>query len=392
MNRETTVDSMSAATHDTMPFHGYRSAAIYFWSGTGNSYRAATWIAEDLANDGAEASVIPLAQADPGEEIGNGPENLAGLAFPAHGFTAPWRVIRFGLRLPSRKGTHALIVVTRAGIKVGPVCLPGMEGTAGYLLALILALKGYSVRGVTGLDMPSSWLALHWGLSTKNARVIIDRARKKLSRFTGQILAHGRCFWSFIDLALGLVFLPVSVLYILVGRFTLAKLFFANSQCTGCGLCAERCPEGAIHMLGKHRKMPYWTFSCESCMRCMAFCPERAVEASHSFCVVLYYVTGIPVSLYILHGLAGRFPWITALDNRVARFVVFDYPYILVSIFLLYAVLNAAVRIPLINKFFTYTTLTHIYRRYNEPETRAGDLMKKHVHSRGIKEYGESQS
>jgi hypothetical protein len=32
------------------------------------------------------------------------------------------------------------------------------------------------------------------------------------------------------------------------------------------------------------------------------------------------------------------------------------------------------IRIPPINRLFTYTTLTHYYRRYREPETRLKDL------------------
>jgi hypothetical protein len=34
-------------------------------------------------------------------------------------------------------------------------------------------------------------------------------------------------------------------------------------------------------------------------------------------------------------------------------------------------------RVPFINNIFTYTTFTHISRRYHEPETKASDLLDK---------------
>lgn len=351
------------------------SGTLYFWSGTGNSYRAAIWMKDEIRNEYADTRVVPVGQADPEKEIGHGAGHLMGIVFPTHGFTAPWPVIRFVLGLPRRNGTNAVIVVTRAGTKVGPVCFPGMEGTAGYLIALFCMLKGYSVQGVTGLDMPSNWIAFHWGISEKNSRIIIDRARISLSRFIRRIIEVKRCFRGFICLFLGLLLLPVSAGYLILGRFYLAKLFFADNRCTGCGLCSLNCPSGAIQMRGGEKLRPYWTFSCESCMRCMAYCPERAIEAGHSFAVILWYVTVIPVSVYIMSALRENFPWISIADNPVTRFLI-DYMYIILSIYVLYLLFSLVLQIPFINTLFTYTTLTRFYRRYHEPDTNTVDLKR----------------
>ena len=47
----------------------------------------------------------------------------------------------------------------------------------------------------------------------------------------------------------------------------------ANSACTGCGICAERCPAQAID----HADPRVVNQSqCISCMRCVAVCPHDA--------------------------------------------------------------------------------------------------------------------
>ena len=62
------------------------------------------------------------------------------------------------------------------------------------------------------------------------------------------------------------------------------KPFYATDKCTGCGLCADRCPLKKIHMMpqrtsGKVSSYPKWTGrSCAHCMSCIQNCPARAIE------------------------------------------------------------------------------------------------------------------
>lgn len=120
-------------------------------------------------------------------ELGDEAKNLVGVVFPTHGFTAPWQVIRYVLHLPHGNGKHAFVVATRAGSIIASIPFPGLEGTAGYLIALILLLKGYIVRGIMGLDMPSNWMSLHWGINLENSRFIIGRAKVKTDSFMKRI-------------------------------------------------------------------------------------------------------------------------------------------------------------------------------------------------------------
>ena len=350
---------------------GYKEAAFYFLSGTGNSHRVAAWLNEAAIEEGISPVIQSIDRKYRAEKpFGN--QGLIGLVFPTHGFTAPWPMVRFALTLPRTKGTHAVILPTRAGTKIGPLFFPGLQGTAGYLLAFILALKGYAVRGVLGVDMPSNWTTLHWGLSNSNSRAIISRANKKVFGFFKTIVSGQRFFGfgGFIELLLGLLLLPVSLGYLMYGRIQLAKLFFASDRCNSCGVCAKNCPAGALKMLGEK---PYWTYKCESCMRCMNFCPTKAVEASHPLIAVFVYVTGVPAADYLLNKLGHAIPFWTALNNGVTAFVL-QYIYFIASVCFVYLLFSLLNRIKILSRIFGMFTLTHYYRRYHEPDTKVTDL------------------
>jgi ferredoxin len=352
---------------------GYDEAGVCFYSGTGNSYRVAAWISAAVAAAGTAVTLRSIGTARVSDEVGAGDTALLGLVMPTHGFTVPWAVLRFALRLPRRAGTHAIVVATRAGGRIGRVFTPGIEGTSTALTAAILALKGYRVRGVTGIDMPSNWIALHPGLSPGTAAEIAARARRKVSAFVGAILSGRRRLTGWIALLIGLCFVPVSLAYLLIGRLFLAKLFFATDHCTGCGLCARHCPNGAIRMKGpENRRRPYWTFRCESCMRCMAYCPTRAVEASHLLAVGAYALAALIPATAVLGWLIVRVPQLGFLGQVPAWVTESIWPVGIVG--LVYPLLHLLLRTRWLNRLFAVTTPTHYYRRYHEPNTSLKDL------------------
>ena len=351
----------------------YRQAAFYFYTGTGNSYRVATWLAGAVEATGAEVTVHSVESARPADKVGQGESALVGLVTPTHGFTAPWAMLSFALRLPRREGTHAVVIATRAGSRIGSTYTPGFEGTATLLPALILLLKGYRVRGLAGIDMPSNWLAVHPGLGPETVAGIAARAEAKSARFVAAILAGQRQLGSWLVYLFGLLILPISLAYLLIGRFYLGKLLYASERCTGCGLCAEHCPNNAIVLRGNddHRR-PYWTFHCESCMRCMGFCPNRAVEASYVLGVGAYLLAGLLPTMAVLGWLAVRAPVLTFL-HWIPGWLL-DSASALLAVGLLYPILHLLLRNKRINRLLTRLTPTHYYRRYQAPDTTLKDL------------------
>jgi len=353
----------------------YQSAIIYFMSGTGNTFRAATWVGEELEDQRIETRIIPFDKANPTRELIPGGNTLLGLFLPTHGFTAPWVMIRFALGLPAGEGAHAFISATRGGTKIGNMYMPGFEGTAAYLLALILKLKGYKIRGVVGVDMPLNWTALVPGYSGETAVSMNARQKPKVTDFARAILSGQKRFgvWTFVSLLLGLLILPFSLGYLLIARYILSKLFFATSACNSCGICASNCPAQAIQMRGKDRPLPYWTFKCESCMRCMNYCPQQAIEASHLLAIGYYYIASIPVGFFVMKWLLGQLPFLHRIGNGIISSLL-QYGYMLMAFVFTYYVFHHLIRIKFFNKLFTYGTLTHYYRRYRQPDVTLKDL------------------
>ena len=353
----------------------YENANIYYLSGTGNTYRVATWVGEELEDKKIKVCISAFEKANPTAEIIPGEKTLLGLFMPTHGFTAPWMMIRFALKLPKGMGTHAFVSATRGGTKFGKIILPGFEGTAAYLLALILKIKGYKVRGVIGIDMPLNWTALVPGYKEKNARDIGAPQEPKIKTFIKAILNGEKQFgfWTFVSLFLGILILPFSLGYLLIARFFLSKLFFSTNACNGCGICAENCPASAIQMRGKIEPRPYWTFKCESCMRCMNFCPQNAIEASHLLAIGLIYLTSIPVGSLIIEWISKFIPFLEGVVGTPIS-VLFQYGYMLLSFVLVYFIFYHLTKIRFFNTLFTRGTLTHYYRRYRQPGIKIKDL------------------
>ncbi|MGI9535421.1 MAG: EFR1 family ferrodoxin, partial [Desulfocapsaceae bacterium] len=329
-------------------------------------------------NHGLDAQVISLDKAKSAKRFQAGKEGFTAVVFPTHGFTAPWQVLKSVWKLPRGKADHVFCIATRAGLKFGSLFVPGISGSATFVIVLILMLKGYKVRGAMSVDMPSNWYTLHPIQSRKSHEAIIDRAEQKVASFMKKVLSGSKIWFTgnnYYEILLGTVLSLISVVYLLFGRFFLAKLFFANNNCDGCGICAQNCTVNAIAMRGRNRRIPFWKYNCESCMRCAAFCPRKAIEAGHSWGVILYFISAFPVSVYLLSMIGVEPASVGKLERSWVADMV-DILYFYPAIFVSYYIFYLLIRIPWVNYWFTHTTMTHLsfWGRYREPKTSLKDL------------------
>lgn len=342
-------------------------------TGTGNSYKVACW-ASNIANErGLDVHLQQITSKSKAPDIPA--QALVVLSYPTHGFTAPWLMVKVVWQLPRGENRLAVVLPCRAGTRVFGRCLPGFEGTAGYVIAFLLWLKGYAVQAVTAVDMPSNWTAVHWGLSPANTAVISGRAENKVKYVLGQVLDGKRYFSGFIPLVLGLLVVRISVMYLIMAQLILAKLFFASEKCNSCSICQNICPKGSIQMRGNGEKRPYWSYSCDSCMACMNFCPQEAIEVSPLVVVLIYYITSVPVLAYLLSWTGGTLG-ATQTDVIPGLEFVTQYMYILLAVGAAYWLLHSLFRFRLVRKAIAWLSHTRYFRRYQAPGVTLRDIHK----------------
>jgi len=342
----------------------YSNVEVYYFSGTGNCMLAANWIGIKAVENNLNVNILPidrnLRPLPPKDST-----TITGFCFPAHGFSLPWYMLKFIARFPrAQKGRrNAFLLNTRAGMKLYKLFTPGLSGVALIIPIIILVFKGYRIKGILPLDMPSNWISIHPGIRKKVVDSITDRCERIVYKFTKKLL-EGKTvihpiFW--IQLPLDILVSPISLVYMLIGRFFLAKTFFASAKCNNCNLCVEKCPVGAIKLVNDR---PYWQFRCESCMRCMNICPQKTINTAHLLAVgIIWGCILLPFTKDIVSYLIGSFPSVYAVMPELIDLTVAT----LISLPLfwgVYGVYHQLVRVKAINHLFTYTSLTNYWRRY----------------------------
>ena len=351
----------------------YQRLIIYYLSGTGNALITAHWFADHARGQGMTADIIPIDRFRTPLQAPSGEGALMGFLYPTHGFSLPWYMLKFILAFP-RGRRDIFCVNTFGGTKIGKLHLPGLSGLALILPALLFFLKGYRVRGLASLNLPSNWISLHPGLTPSAVASLTDHCRKKVETYAASLLSGGTTFRGVIPLPFDLAVIPLALGYTFVGRFWLAKMYLATLECDGCGICESCCPMNALRM--KNRR-PFWTFHCESCMRCMNICPRKAIQVSHVFTAM----TG-----YVLYGLLFPFamsltvrfvPSATAIIGSETQIMSLIRTWALLSVmFLAYRLVQVLTRFQPFNYFFAGLSLTRLpfWRRYLAPGVTIRDF------------------
>jgi len=343
---------------------------IFYLSGTGNALSASRWMAENAGQKGLHTHLIPIDRQPHAIIPDVKGKNLIGFCYPTHGFGIPWIMLKFIWHFPKLKNAEVFIANTRAGSKLSKIFLPGISGLAQWIPFLILLLKGYGIRGLLPLDMPSNWISVHPGYKKKVVESIFSHCHALTDKFMNRLLAGKRFYhlYVFIFLPFDLALAPIMMGYMMYGKFLFAKLFVATSRCNGCGLCVEKCPARALRMYGSK---PYWTLNCESCMRCINICPEKAIQVSHLLAaIIIIAMSMVPTYLHIIR-------LFSSLPGRLYSTVDFfaEWGLKLLLYVLIYWFVYLLMKFRFFTWLFEFTSLTRYWRGYRAPGVSAGDFL-----------------
>jgi len=245
-----------------------RSAIIFFFSGTGNTW----WVAEEFSKQLSEKglatkaySIETVSQQEINELIKS--STITGFAYPVHASDLPRPMIKFLRSLPEETGKKTFIICTQWI----------WSGDGAAVGASILKDKGYDVLWGEHVLMPNnvavSVIRLPYTNDPAKLKPVLKRAGRRLDRFadkiiSGKVSRHG--------------FNPVSrflgsmqrVPYRLVYRRLQNDIAVDHTVCIDCGQCVRLCPVNNIVC----SEGEYLTRgNCIICLRCYNACPVAAI-------------------------------------------------------------------------------------------------------------------
>jgi Pyruvate/2-oxoacid:ferredoxin oxidoreductase delta subunit len=338
---------------------------IFFFSGTGNAKRIALWLCAEARENGIECHINNIAHYTPRQPNILEKDALVMFISPIHGFNYPKITLDFIRHFPAGEN-RVLLMNTRAGMKIGNWITPGLTGIAFLLSSFWLRQKGYRIIGQIPYDMPSNWLSLHPALNDHTVAYIHEAMQAKVKKHFGMLPEGKNLFLSRREMVQDILIAPISLLYYFIGRFIIAKTFYADQHCDNCGICIKECPVDAIQQIDNR---PFWTIHCESCMRCMNFCPKKAIQTSHGLLAITIILYSILISLVYNYG----FPDIAI--HPIFRFVISNLIFFLVLL-LLYRVQHLALKSRLLAGIIARTSLTW-YKFWGRYKSIADKVWKK---------------
>jgi ferredoxin len=215
------------------------------------------------------------------------------------------------------------------------------------------------------IDLPSNWISLHPGLKEKVVISMHQRCKCIAITFAEKILNGKKNYRALYELPIDLFISPIALGYYFIGRFVLAKTFYASASCDNCMLCINQCPVKAIKLVDNR---PFWSYRCESCMRCMNNCPKRSIETAHGFIIGSMILLNSTVLVLIYKYLAVSKYFNITGDSFINSLIRITFESIILFFFLIlsYRIVHYLRRFKVFEWIIVYTSFTKykFWRRY----------------------------
>jgi len=228
---------------------------IYYFSGTGNSMRAARVVAEKLGN----TEMISMRMAP--QKVSAENADVIGFVFPVYHWTMPAPAVRFVEQL--KINTEAYIFV---------VAMPSFIcGIACEKCAQMIEAKGGKIAYGNLVHCVANYVTVYPPFPPP--KLMIPRMERKIRQIAEDIVQrrerpYPKASW-IVRTRRDKVMTP----YLDVQKYA-DYPFTVSESCVGCGLCAKVCPCGNI-VLREGR--PEFQHHCAQCMACVVNCPKRAI-------------------------------------------------------------------------------------------------------------------
>ncbi len=229
---------------------------IYYFSGTGNSMRAAAGIAERIG--GAELVSV---RCDP-ESVSAEHAEVIGFVCPVYEWDLPGTMKRFVEKLRINPDAYIFMVATYIAI----------HGRAFETMDQLLSRKNARLDYGAALRCVASQCTAYAPFPPE--KLMVPRMERRIAKLGREISWREHKAYPTMSWFTRKLYPKLMTPYMEVER-EYDKGFYTDKRCVGCETCAKVCPTRNITFQDGH---PVWNHHCHGCMACVAYCPTKAIQ------------------------------------------------------------------------------------------------------------------
>jgi ferredoxin len=235
------------------------TTTIYYFTGTGNSLSIARGIAAEL--DESELIFMPNLWKD--EKIVATSERV-GFIFPMYYFGLPQIVYEFLEKIHLDTAQYLFAGVDRDGT---------MDGVAYVQIEQLFSEKGKQLNAGWFLQMPNNDIPVDDLNSKEEIKEKLRQIKPQIEEIAEYIREKKNHPPPLPKKRIKSVEKTNTIFR--KGVFTMDQNYYADENCSSCGICAQVCPVENIIM---ENTKPLWNNQCQMCVACINFCPEEAIQ------------------------------------------------------------------------------------------------------------------
>ena len=237
---------------------------IFYFTGTGNSLKTAKDIAKKTNTP--DCNIVSIAKNISNIQTLN-PQNVVGIIFPVYYCGIPKIVNEFLEKIDLSNACYLFIVALYGSTNGNGGCIHQAKN--------ILSKRGIKLNAGFYIKSVDNFILWTWDVPPVEKHEKIHKTTEsKILKITEYITNNVNHFDKSFMEYIGPVIFGYKKFVKNVNYSD--KLFYTNSGCNSCGICAKICPTYNIKF---NNDKPKWkSLSCQRCLACLHLCPKKSIE------------------------------------------------------------------------------------------------------------------